>query len=701
VGTPGLDLSRHGAPAPKGGRLTRRRNSVIESLGVYLPSKCVSTREILADCRNVAWLSPERVTRIEQLTGITSRRVAGEDEAAIDLARNAMSRCLAASAHAPSEIDILISCAISRYERPNRYRLEPGVAAVLAGEFGLDRALALDISNGCAGMFTAVKLVDSLIRAGLIAVGMIVSGEHITDLIRTAQREVTGRLLSDPRFACLTLGDAAAALILEEAAEDRVGFHAIDLYTAAIHNGYSIGRPTDREHGGAVMFTDSAKLFDTAIRHSASHVVRLLGDLGWSDYRPDHIIIHQSGQTAVHEAAWRLNERAQAKMCDDENMINNVADRGNTASTTHFVAIWDNVLSGRIKAGDDVLFAIQGSGLTIGTAPYTLDDLPDRIRLAQARAGLARAPAPTPRATRAVLEGGFPRVRIESVGVADALTGPGAGMRLVEAAIDRCLADSRYAKSDVELLIYVGGQRDDLGAEPATAALIAGRLGLHEAGPSQDGRKVLAFDLCNGALGFLQACRVGAGLIQSGEFRTVMVAASEVEHNAGVPGAPRRGVAEVGSAVILDSSPDGGGFGASVFTSVAEHARAFSVSAVNADGRPRLHVERASDLETSYLRMVPPAVGALLSATSLRVEDIAVVLPPQTSATFAPRLAQALHAPRDRIVDIGEDGKDLASSALAYSLWTLRRRQAVRSGDVGLIINVGSGLQVGAALYHF
>src|SRR5207249_478350 len=53
--------------------------------------------------------------------------------------------------------------------------------------------------------------------------------------------------------------------------------------------------------------------------------------------------------------------------------------RGNTATTTHFVALADGIASGRIRSGDRVIFAISGSGLTLGTALYTLDDLPDRM----------------------------------------------------------------------------------------------------------------------------------------------------------------------------------------------------------------------------------------------------------------------------------------------------------------------------------
>ena len=44
---------------------------------------------------------------------------------------------------------------------------------------------------------------------------------------------------------------------------------------------------------------------------------------------------------------------------------------------------------------------------------------------------------------------------------------------------------------------------------------------------------------------------------------------------------------------------------------------------------------------------------------------------------------------------------DLFTSSLAYSFAEVKANGGVSSGDLGLIINVASGLQIGCALYHF
>src|SRR5205814_602380 len=58
-------------------------NTVIESLGVYLPPRVVSTAEVVGGCRSRLDFP------LERMTGIRNRRMAGETEFAIDLAEKA------------------------------------------------------------------------------------------------------------------------------------------------------------------------------------------------------------------------------------------------------------------------------------------------------------------------------------------------------------------------------------------------------------------------------------------------------------------------------------------------------------------------------------------------------------------------------------------------------------------------------------
>src|SRR5262245_7729051 len=345
---------------------------LIESLGVYLPTRVVSTAEILQGCR-VRLKFP-----LERVTGIEYRHVAAEDEFSVELARQAILECFSRSKYAPEEIDLIISCDTSHSTGFLRHSAEPATAVRLKHAFGLSRALAFDVTNACAGVFTALLIVQCMLQTGAIRNALVVSGEHITHLVRTAQLEIESA--RDPRLACLTLGDAGVALLLERAAQGEAGFEPITLRTLGEHSSLCIGKQTDRSHGGAVMLTESSRLARVAIEEGVNRTLQALHQSGWFPRGFDHCIMHQTARVAVEEVIRVLNRKSGQSVLHPQNTINNLRRRGNTASTTHFVALMDHIRDRRIAAGERVVFGVAASGVTSGAALYTLDDLPDRLR---------------------------------------------------------------------------------------------------------------------------------------------------------------------------------------------------------------------------------------------------------------------------------------------------------------------------------
>ncbi|MGB6042036.1 MAG: amino acid adenylation domain-containing protein, partial [Pirellulales bacterium] len=352
---------------------TQRQNIVIESLGVYLPEQIVSSDEVVRGCRQPLDFP------LERMTGIQSRRQAAPNEYSIDLARQAIQNCLENSRYESQHIELLIACNISRYDGPRHgISFEPSTAVCLKDQLGFTNALAFDVSNACAGMFTAIEIADSFIQSGAVRRAMVVSGEYITHLTQTAQFEIESFI--DPQLACLTLGDSGVAAILEAAPTSATGFHDLELYTLGEYSNLCTAKAINQAYGAAKMTVDPVRATAVTIGQAVSHARRILDRNGWTPERLDHLIMHQTSETTLDGAVQELNEAFGHKVCDRTNTIYNIAERGNTATTTHLVALWDNIRSGKINAGDDIVFAISGSGQTVGTALYTLDDLPDRIR---------------------------------------------------------------------------------------------------------------------------------------------------------------------------------------------------------------------------------------------------------------------------------------------------------------------------------
>jgi 3-oxoacyl-[acyl-carrier-protein] synthase III len=671
-------------------------NTVIESIGVYLPPNEVSTSDIISGVK-YSLRYP-----LERLTGIKSRRMAGDTEFAIDLAVHAIENCLATSRYEAPDIDLIVCCNISRYDGPNfHFSFEPGTAIRLKKHFNMDSALAFDISNACAGMFTGVFIVNAFIKAGLIRRGLVVSGEYITHLTKTAQKEISEHV--DSRVACLTLGDSGAAMILERAPSNDVGFHSIDMMTLGKYSDLCIARPTFEKHGGAIMLTESVKLHAVAIKQSVEHAIHHVLKLRKPPNKAmQYVIMHQTARTAIADTAKRINNSLKQDILHRDNMINNLADRGNTSTTTHFVALWDNILNDKIQSFDNMVFVVQASGITIGTAAYTFDDLPERVRGAQKGAvekvAVTREPADAWQQTQ------LPRVRIESVGVVgDHRAVSRDAIELASIAGEAALDDSQYSAGDIDLLIHAGVHRNDFICEPALAAIIAGRMKLNDDIASPEEPTTFAFDIINGAIGFLDSCRTAVAFVKSRQQATAMVVASEIENNADVFPDQLVGLKETGSAIVLDEAPEGAdeGFGAFVFQDFTEHIDDFQSYIGQEGGKSYLSFVRHPETNDHVLDCIPKVVDRLLKRERIDRSRITAVFPPQISPDFVGALADRLNMDRDRFVDIAESGKDYYTSSIPCAMHAARKSGCVKSGDVGLLIAAGTGVQVGCAIYYF
>ncbi|NIL97543.1 MAG: hypothetical protein GTO53_07925 [Planctomycetales bacterium] len=666
---------------------------LIESLGVYYPAHVVSTADILAGCRHKVRAPLERVT------GIHRRRIVAEGEYSHDLAVNAVRDCLSRSRYAPHEIDVVISCDISRCSGPNSESLvEPTGALRVAQQIGLTAAMAFDVRNACAGFFTALVVAQALLDTGAARRVLVVSGEHITHLIRTAQLEIDGP--RDPRMACLTLGDAGVAAILELASGEGAGFHDIELYTLGRYSSLCVGKLSERPHGGAIMLTDSLKIAEVGIQQFATHAPRFLQENGIRPEACDQFIMHQTASRSLRRAAEALNRSFGRKVLNKRNTIYNLAERGNTATTTHFVAVMDHIRNGTIHSDDTVVFGIAASGQTAGSALYTFDDLPDRIRQRTKRS-LPKQSSVTIR--RPCLGTDRPRVRIESWGIVPPGPSPPRDTLVqLASAAEACFADSFYDPRDIDLLVNAGVYRNEFLSEPALAAVLAGRLQMNDASESPDDKKTLAFDVASGATGFLQACYLSSQMIASGAFDTAMVVASEIDYNAPLWPDNVLGLEETASAMIVDGRGDGEtGFGKFLFDDDWDHLHRFESHSQNRQGRSALSFARDGKLQQYYLECIERTVARLLEETGLRIADFDVVLPPQISPSFVDRLGRQLDVPPGRLVRLSRPHRDLYTSSLAHSLDALARARRVTRGMKGLIVEVGAGIQVACAIYHW
>lgn len=674
----------------------------VESLGVYLPTKALTSDEIIKGCAKKLTLP------LGRLTGIKSRRVVGENEFAYDLAVRAVEECLARSRGDRRNVDVVICCNISRYDAADyTFGYEPSTAARLCAQFGFDDALAFDISNACAGMFTGISLGEGLIKSGIVGRALIVSGEYISYLSETAQRTIESDF--DSRLPCLTLGDAGAAVLLEGSSRTDIGFFELDLCSLAQHSELCIAKMTP---DGPVMFTDMLGVSQVITQQGLSHWVRTAVRKNWSLADVKHMIPHQVSQTTIVSG---FNEMKKLSGIDvpSETVISNVAERGNTATTSHWVAVWDHTHSGRIKTGDNLMFGISGSGITVGTGLYRFDDLPDRLRgetpSANGSTG-ATSPIPLPQAapTRRLrkrrLDPRLTKAVIAGVGTSlPAGKGPAKIIDLSLAATRAALAESQIAPTDVGLLIYTGIYRDEYLSEPAFAAMLADKLRLHDPAAAEH-PPFFSLDLLNGSLGFLQACQLTAQRIQAGRIAAGIVATAEVEPQP----SHRLGFVESGATFLLKGAANVGGVGEGfsdfVFRNDWRGIASRTASTTPTSGTafdPRIDLRSSADLNASYVALLADAIEELRDLERLTWNDIGCALAPQIGPEFLALLKTRMPELAEKLITDETITGDLLTSSLPFAWQAARRRGFAQPGSVGLLLGVGAGLQAGCATYRF
>ncbi|MFI9650606.1 3-oxoacyl-ACP synthase III family protein [Streptomyces sp. NPDC052040] len=345
-------------------------SSRLESIGAYLPSNVMSTEDLLGHLEK----APE--FDLVKVTGMLERRVADDvadiPEDSLTMAVAAARDCLERSRFAAAEIDVVISCSISRLADGRRLQFEPSFAFRIARELGAADAIHFDVSNACAGMTTGVLLLDRLIRSGAVRNGLVLSGEQITPIAFTAAREMEDS--RDPQFASMSVGDSAVAVVLDRATDERDVIHDVELMTSSQYSHLCLGMPSD-ETGGLAMYTDNKEMHaqDRLSLWPAFHRHKL-AERGstFADERYDFVIQHQVGSRFVDFINGVGRRRFGVPMPPSLSVLDRLA---NTASTSHYLVLHQALAEGRIPRGSKVLMVPAASGVVTGFLSATVSSL--------------------------------------------------------------------------------------------------------------------------------------------------------------------------------------------------------------------------------------------------------------------------------------------------------------------------------------
>jgi 3-oxoacyl-[acyl-carrier-protein] synthase-3 len=283
---------------------------------------------------------------ISSRSGISERRVSHVPGS--DLAAVAGMRALAAAGSSPEEVDLLILATTS----PDN--MIPSTGSYVQRKMGAKNAAVFDLNAGCSGFVYSLQVATAMIRSAAYQKVLIIGSERLTWLLNFSLRDTA-----------VLFGDGAGAVVLEPSEQEcglvacHLGSEGEALDALEVNNSGTSGNRFVENYGLFDVNFDGREIFRRAVKGMAKEVRKVLGDLGLNNEDIGLIIPHQANQRIIESLAHHLSvPMSQVAM--------NIKYYGNTSAATIPVALVESLEAGRIAAGDRILLAAFGAGLTRG-----------------------------------------------------------------------------------------------------------------------------------------------------------------------------------------------------------------------------------------------------------------------------------------------------------------------------------------------
>ncbi len=325
---------------------------------------------------HIEYVLPQRVVTNEDLkrahpdwnvdlaaskTGVLSRRLAGDDELASDLAYRAAVTLLANS-HTPAEaIDGLIFCTQS----PDH--IMPPNATLLHARLGLPtNVVAFDITLACSGFVYGLAIAQSLIDTLGLRKVLLVTADTYSRYIHPADRS-----------AVMLFGDGAAVTLVEAASEnsgiigfslgtDGAGGKKFWVEAGGLRVPRSDSTGADRRdlagntRSQETIFMDGGAVLAFAEQRVPESVQGILQKTGVCAKDLKLVLFHQASALALRKLHELLEIPAHQQ-------FTNITNLGNTVSASLPILLKDAESAGRLERGDSILLVGFGVGFSWGS----------------------------------------------------------------------------------------------------------------------------------------------------------------------------------------------------------------------------------------------------------------------------------------------------------------------------------------------
>jgi 3-oxoacyl-[acyl-carrier-protein] synthase-3 len=317
------------------------RSAIITGTGMSVPSRVMTNH----DLERIVDTSDDW---IQSRTGIKERRIAMPHEAVSQFALEAARNALDMAGVAPDAIDLII-CATVTPDVPI-----PATACLLQHRLGCQHAAAFDMQAGCSGFIYAQSVAKQFIVSGRSRHVLVVGAELLSKFLDWSDRTT-----------CVIFADGAGAAVMSE------GMLPRGILASALHSDGSMSDFISMEGGGSkhpaspetvaqglhFIKMRGNETFKIAVRSIEDVSREVLTAAGLTPADVSWFIPHQANQRIIDAVGERLGIPA-------ERCYVNIERYGNTSAASIPIALDEAVRSGKVRAGDIILMAAFGAGLT-------------------------------------------------------------------------------------------------------------------------------------------------------------------------------------------------------------------------------------------------------------------------------------------------------------------------------------------------
>jgi 3-oxoacyl-[acyl-carrier-protein] synthase III len=323
----------------------------ISGLGWYLPERRVTNDEL----EKQYGISSDW---IEHTTGVKERRYI-TSETTVGMAAIAANRALVEAGLTANDLDAIVFASSAPQQAI------PCTAAFIQREINAPdgKSACFDLNATCLSFLFALHTVAHLVASGAYRTVLICSSEPASLSINPAERE-----------SVALFGDAAAAAIITKSQSDEQSClwhaqfetHSSGADLTQIVGGGTLHHPNNATTTPAMnlFHMEGPAVFKQALKLLDPFLAQFFTTLGWERQQLDVIVPHQASRHGIDLLTRRLGFQS-------EQVVNDLAWRGNCVSASIPLALAEAVEQGRIQRGMQVLLVGTGAGLTLGAIALT------------------------------------------------------------------------------------------------------------------------------------------------------------------------------------------------------------------------------------------------------------------------------------------------------------------------------------------